>query len=69
MKEKKLYVCEVCKTEYESKFACQKCEKNHKFGEKVIRGRHLSIKQDATGYPVTIEVVMTDGETVRYRKA
>lgn len=69
MREKKLYVCEVCKTEYENKIDCQKCEKNHKFGEKIVRGRHLSIKQDAKGYPITIEVVMSDGETVRYRKA
>lgn len=69
MREKKLYVCEVCKTEYENKLACQKCEKNHKYGEKIVWGRHLSIGQDATGYPVTIDVVMSDGKTVRYKKA
>lgn len=68
MKEKTMYVCEVCRTEYESKLACEKCEKNHKVAKKIVSGRHLSIGQDAKGYPITIDVVMSDGETVRYKK-
>lgn len=30
MKEKKLYTCEICHTDYAEKFACKQCEQNHK---------------------------------------
>lgn len=29
MKEKKLYTCEFCHTDYAEKFACKQCEQNH----------------------------------------
>lgn len=30
MKEKKLYTCEICHTDYAERFACKQCEQNHK---------------------------------------
>ncbi len=36
MKEVKHYICDICHTEYNDKFSCQKCEKSHKKTGKII---------------------------------
>ena len=55
MKEVKHYICDICHTEYNDKFSCQKCEKSHKKTGKIIRS-HMeeAIFETDNGY---------DGET------
>lgn len=35
MTEKKLYTCDICKTDYADKEKAKQCEKNHKLLEKA----------------------------------
>lgn len=42
MTEKKLYTCDICKTDYADKEKAKQCEKNHKLLEKatIVGSRH-----------------------------
>lgn len=57
MKEKKLYTCEICNTDYAEKEAAVKCEKNHKLLEKaVIVGEYKPMGMHPNGKPHKIRV-------------
>ena len=57
MKEKKLYTCEFCNTDYADKEKADKCEKNHKVLETaVIVGEYKSIGSIPDGCPNKIKV-------------
>ena len=57
MKEKKLYTCEFCNTDYADKEKADKCEKNHKVLETaVIVGEYKSIGNMPDGCPYKIKV-------------
>lgn len=68
MKEKKLYTCECCQTDYASKTDAEKCEANHKKKLKIIHKRYLSKGQDKSGLPIAITVEAEDGTKQIYRK-
>lgn len=68
MKEIKLYVCEVCHTEYNDKLKANSCEKSHKKSIKIAGSRYVSKSQNETGYPVAVEIVMEDGRVVTYKR-
>lgn len=68
MKERKLYMCEICGTEYAERFAAEQCEKNHKKAKKIRNCRYLSRKQNETGIPVAVEVEMSDGSVFWFKR-
>lgn len=68
MKKVEHYVCEVCGTEYAEKLKCTKCEKNHKKPVSITAARFLPFTTDASGYPLTVNVVMEDGKTITYKR-
>lgn len=63
MTEKKLYTCDICHTDYNSKEAAQKCEKEHKRIDTVKDFRYNA----HSPYPTKIHVKFTDGTTQWYR--
>lgn len=68
MKEKKLYTCEFCKTDYAERLQCQKCEKNHKAKLEFVPKRYLPFGVDNSGMPIEIEVKAEDGKRYRYKR-
>nr|DAD99461.1 MAG TPA: Monocytic leukemia zinc finger protein finger, acetyl transferase, DNA [Siphoviridae sp. ctNU74]DAH76820.1 MAG TPA: Monocytic leukemia zinc finger protein finger, acetyl transferase, DNA [Caudoviricetes sp.] len=57
MREKKLYTCEICNTDYADKEKARQCEKKHKLLEKaVIVGEYKPIGMLAGGEPYKIRV-------------
>lgn len=57
MREKKLYTCEICNTDYAEKETAVKCEKNHKLLEKAtIVGEYKSMNMRMNGKPYKIRV-------------
>lgn len=69
MKEKVLFECELCHTQYAAKIDAQSCENNHKRIISVASERFLSEKQDNSGYPIDVMLVMSNGQTIKYRRA
>lgn len=68
MIEVKHYICEICNTEYKNKYSCQRCEKGHIKPLEIVKQKYVSIGNDASGYPVWIEVEMSNGKVVRYKR-
>lgn len=61
MKEKKLYTCEICNTDYADKEAAEKCEKNHKLlGKATIIGEYKGMGMYPNGNPYKIKVKFPD---------
>ena len=58
MKEKKLYTCEICNTDYADKKKAEQCEKEHKLLEKatLIIGQYKPISVYPNGEPYKIRV-------------
>ena len=57
MKEKKLYTCEICNTDYTDKEKASKCEKTHKLLETAtIVGEYQPITVNTQGLPHKIRV-------------
>lgn len=57
MKEKILYTCDICNTDYADKEYAIKCEKNHKLLEKAtIVGEYKSAGMIPGGEPCKIKV-------------
>lgn len=67
MKEKILYVCDICGTEYSTKEEAEECEKNHVTKIEVIQCNHLSVKVCKDGFPTKITVQSADGRERKYR--
>lgn len=69
MKEKKYYICDFCKSEYDNKTECKKCEKRHKVPVSIEGKRYISsTKGDFLGYPSVLYVKMDDGQTIAYKR-
>lgn len=66
------YICEICGTEYMDRLSAEKCEKFHKKPVAIIKSRYVSQYQNGAGYPVgypvTIEVQMSDGTFKTYKR-
>lgn len=58
MKEKKLYTCEICNTDYADKEKAKQCEKRHKMLEKatLVTGIYKPISTLPSGEPYKIRV-------------
>lgn len=68
MKQISLYVCEKCGTQYAEKTDAQKCEKNHKHPKEIDGCRYLSIGNDSSGYPCTINIKFDDGSVRIFKR-
>lgn len=68
MKEVKYYICEICGTEYNEKEKCMDCEKGHIKPVSINGARYLSINNNHNGYPVAINVEMSNGEIITYKR-
>jgi len=60
------YRCEVCGTEYADRKVAEECEKGHKTVEKIQSARYQPITLNRKGYPVSISVLMSDGQAITY---
>ena len=68
MKEKVLYTCEVCHTDYANKVEAKRCEESHERKLKIVDSRYLARAQTLIGFPITITVQSEDGIRVTYKK-
>ena len=68
MKEKVLYTCEVCHTDYVDKAEAKRCEESHERKLKIVDSRYLARAQTLIGFPITITVQSEDGIRVTYKR-
>lgn len=68
MKEVKHYICEICGTEYNDKKKCQDCEKGHVMPKEIVGHNHISMRNNASGYPTMVRIKMSNGETIIYKR-
>lgn len=68
MKKVEKYVCEYCHTEYTDSSKCAECEKNHMVISRIVSARYLSRSMRGTGDPVSIEVEMSNGQKLIYKR-
>lgn len=66
MKEKVLYECELCHTQYAAMIDATSCEVNHKRVKSVDKELFLEEKLDLCGYPVEVILLMDDGQKIKY---
>jgi hypothetical protein len=66
MKEKILYTCEICHTDYSDKKKAEECEKGH-LKPKIIQSRYNKIVAGGE-YPSMIIVDFEDGTRALYRR-
>lgn len=67
MKEKQLFVCELCNTEYADKKKAKLCEDGHKTKFKIKNMRHVAINNNKTGFPITVTLEAQDGSVRTYK--
>ena len=61
MTERKLYTCDICKTDYASKEKAVECENNHKLLETAtILGIYKAMNSVPEGVPVKIRIKFKD---------
>lgn len=64
MKEQKLYVCELCGTQYKDKDKALECEEVHK-----VIGKIKNVSYHANGdYPDRVEISFSDGKRIWYKR-
>nr|DAR39451.1 MAG TPA: hydrogenase/urease nickel incorporation protein [Caudoviricetes sp.] len=68
MKEKILYTCEICHTDYTDKKTAKECEVSHKKGLKIVNQRFRPYTQDRSGFPIRIEVADEKGNKAVYKR-
>lgn len=71
MKEKKLYTCEICNTDYADKEKAKQCEKGHKMLEKatLVTGVYKPISTLPSGEPYKIRVKFPGADKfIEYRR-
>ena len=67
MKERRLFVCEQCNTEYADRKKAKSCEDSHKTKFKIKNMRHVAINNNKTGFPVTVTLEAEDGSIKTYK--
>ena len=65
MKEQKIYICELCNTQYKEKSEAVKCENGHKTPKKILSAKYHA-KCD---FPDHIEIEFEDGKCCRYKRS
>ena len=72
MKEKKLYTCEICHTDYANPEDAEACEGSHKptWGEGFkVEGVYQPKKRCPDGIPGMLWVTFSDGSRILYRES
>ena len=64
MKEQKIYVCELCETQYKEKSEALKCESGHKVAKKIDKSSYHA-KCD---FPDRVVVEFIDGSRCFYKR-
>lgn len=67
MKEVKLYICEICNTQFKDKNECKKCEDGHVKIKEIKSVRYRPAKDTIAGIPETIEVLFENGKSYIYK--
>lgn len=67
MKEKQLFVCELCNTEYTDKKKAKLCEDSHKTKFKIKNMRYVAMNNYRSGFPVTVTLEAEDGSIKTYK--
>lgn len=65
MKEKTIFICEVCGSEYDNVENAQKCEKNHCKCVEIVGSRYVG---STSNYPTSIDVKMENGKTIKFNR-
>ena len=68
MKKLTQFQCEICRTVYNNERDAKLCEENHKTIVAVIKAQYQPYSVDASGYPQSIEVQMSDGKFIKYKR-
>ena len=68
MRKETRYVCEVCGTEYSDRTEAERCEAGHHEIDGITELHYQPITAEPTGYPETIEALMTDGKIAVYQR-
>lgn len=68
MIERKLYTCEICKTDYENVKDCIACEANHKTRLHIDSLVFKPYKPNTDGFPTKIVVAADDGTVASYHR-
>lgn len=68
MKEKMLYTCEACHTDYADEVEAMKCELSHKKKLKIVGSRYLARALDLSGFPTAITLQSEDGVRATYER-
>ena len=66
MKEKTMYVCELCNTQYSHKVDATSCESNHKRVKAFNEAHYRAEKVDNSGYPDYVILLMDNGQKIKY---
>ena len=69
MKEKMVYQCEFCHTEFNNKKDCQECEAFHTLYVKVSEKHYHCYKADQNSFPHSIILTDKNGTRCKYRRA
>lgn len=64
MKELKLYMCEICNTQFKEKASAMNCEKSHRKFMQIVGHRFTK----GTEYPHSVTIEFENGKKVRYDK-
>nr|DAM62634.1 MAG TPA: Cytochrome C' [Herelleviridae sp.] len=67
MKQKILYTCEVCHTDYETEERAMECENGHKKQLKIVGASYNRIDIVPYGFPIDIKVESENGSSATYR--
>lgn len=68
MKEVKHFVCDFCQTEYADKASAKRCEENHKQPCSIGKCRYIRYANNEKGYPISVEILFSDGSTAVYKR-
>ena len=68
MTEKRLYMCDICKTEYARPDDAHACEAYHVQPKLATKAVYKPRKMSNDPYPLKITIIMEDGQKVQYRR-
>lgn len=68
MKEKTLYTCEYCHTDYADKQTAIECEKVHVLDFEIFEKVYKPKSIERSGFPIKIVIKAKDGRTAQYER-
>lgn len=68
MTEKKLFICDTCKTEYAHPEDAHACEAYHVQPKMATKAIYNPKRLSNDPYPLKITIIMDDGAKIQYRR-